>query len=591
MTAASAAPSSSSLLVTNENSNSVLAFGTQAAGDAAPVLDINGAATGLNSPESAEVDATSGYVIAPNAGNDSVTEYSPGANGNVAPVVTISGANTKLNNPISIASNSHGDVYVLNAGGTGSVTEYGPGASGNVTPIATITGSGLMNLDDQGSIAVDTKGNVVVAEGANNAIVGFAPTANGTATPIFDISGGFTSLSDTTGATVDDTGDVFVSNGNSSAVTEYQGVSGNEPTGNVHPLDTISGGLTGMNGATDVAVDPSTGDSIVTNLFANSVTEYTPNSSGNVAPTDTIMGAATQLDGPQTVTDAPVLITRAPLNQTVLVGTSATFNAAANGLPAPTVQWQVSTNGGTSYTNLTGQESYALTLPNVTQSQSGNLYRAVFTASGETIVTAGAYLTVVGEPTISITTPKNGATYAANAVPNSSFTCTKGTNGTITSCTATIDGGSPFASGSPLVATIASHSMTVTATQSFVGSATQTVTYIVGKVPTELTALSLVNVEGPGGGGVTLLQISGTLLTSNTHTGVAGQTISFTAGSSALCSAVTNGSGVASCEFSLTGALEAVLSLGYKASYAGNATYSGTSATGSLVGLLGLGLL
>ena len=54
------------------------------------------------------------------------------------------------------------------------------------------------------------------------------------------------------------------------------------------------------------------------------------------------------------------------------------MTAAATGNPAPTVQWQVSTNGGTTFTNISGatSTSYSFT---AAATQNGNEYGAVFT--------------------------------------------------------------------------------------------------------------------------------------------------------------------------------------------------------------------
>jgi hypothetical protein len=56
--------------------------------------------------------------------------------------------------------------------------------------------------------------------------------------------------------------------------------------------------------------------------------------------------------------------------------TSASFTVAATGT-APTYQWQVSTNGGTSFTNITGATSTTLTVNNLTAAMTGYQYRAV----------------------------------------------------------------------------------------------------------------------------------------------------------------------------------------------------------------------
>ena len=47
-------------------------------------------------------------------------------------------------------------------------------------------------------------------------------------------------------------------------------------------------------------------------------------------------------------------MTTNPVSQTVTAGQSVTFTAAATGTPTPTVQWQVSNNGGAAYANISG---------------------------------------------------------------------------------------------------------------------------------------------------------------------------------------------------------------------------------------------
>jgi hypothetical protein len=49
---------------------------------------------------------------------------------------------------------------------------------------------------------------------------------------------------------------------------------------------------------------------------------------------------------------APPAITHQPANVTIEEGQNAVFEASASGLPTPTVQWQVSTNGGSSWSNV-----------------------------------------------------------------------------------------------------------------------------------------------------------------------------------------------------------------------------------------------
>ena len=101
-------------------------------------------------------------------------------------------------------------------------------------------------------------------------------------------------------------------------------------------------------------------------------------------------GSATTTAATLTVNTAPTVATN-PTNQTECEGQTATFTAAANGSPAPTVQWQVSTGGP--FANISGATSTTLSFT-VNASQNGNQYRAVFTNSCGTATTTAATLTV-----------------------------------------------------------------------------------------------------------------------------------------------------------------------------------------------------
>jgi hypothetical protein len=63
------------------------------------------------------------------------------------------------------------------------------------------------------------------------------------------------------------------------------------------------------------------------------------------------------------------------------------------------VQWQVSTNGGTTFSNITGATSTTLSFI-TSAGQSGNQYRAVFTSTCGGATTTAATLTVSSGPTV-----------------------------------------------------------------------------------------------------------------------------------------------------------------------------------------------
>lgn len=71
----------------------------------------------------------------------------------------------------------------------------------------------------------------------------------------------------------------------------------------------------------------------------------------------------------------------------------ATFQANASGAPTPSVQWQISTNGDATFTNINGATSttYSFT---ATASENGDQYRAVFTNSAGDATTLADTLTV-----------------------------------------------------------------------------------------------------------------------------------------------------------------------------------------------------
>ncbi|HUA10724.1 MAG TPA: immunoglobulin domain-containing protein [Solirubrobacteraceae bacterium] len=93
-------------------------------------------------------------------------------------------------------------------------------------------------------------------------------------------------------------------------------------------------------------------------------------------------------------------VTEDPTSTTVEEGHTATFSAAASGFPAPTVQWEVSTNGGGKYAAVGGATSPTLTLADPKLAENGYEYRARFTNVGGSVVTTGATLTVDTLPAI-----------------------------------------------------------------------------------------------------------------------------------------------------------------------------------------------
>jgi len=93
-------------------------------------------------------------------------------------------------------------------------------------------------------------------------------------------------------------------------------------------------------------------------------------------------------------------VTKQPLSVTVEAGQGATFEAAASGFPTPTVQWEISTNDGGTWSLVEGATSDQLTVADVGISESGDEYRAVFTNAAGKATSAAATLTIQTPPAV-----------------------------------------------------------------------------------------------------------------------------------------------------------------------------------------------
>jgi hypothetical protein len=133
-------------------------------------------------------------------------------------------------------------------------------------------------------------------------------------------------------------------------------------------------------------------------------------------------------------------VTAQPTGQTVDTGKSATFTAAASGNPVPAVQWQVSTDGGTTFTDVLGATSTTYTVT-AEPSESGNEYQAVFTNSVGAVATDPASLTVDSLPVVTT----NPASETVNQGLPATFTAVgHGTPAPTVQWEVSTDGGTTF---------------------------------------------------------------------------------------------------------------------------------------------------
>jgi alpha-tubulin suppressor-like RCC1 family protein len=104
-------------------------------------------------------------------------------------------------------------------------------------------------------------------------------------------------------------------------------------------------------------------------------------------------GSVTSQTVTLTVRAVPV-VTHEPEGMTIEVGGNAVFEASASGFPAPTVQWEISTNGGSTWSTVPGATAGQLAVENATASENGHQYRAVFTNAAGKATSSAATLTV-----------------------------------------------------------------------------------------------------------------------------------------------------------------------------------------------------
>jgi len=179
------------------------------------------------------------------------------------------------------------------------------------------------------------------------------------------------------------------------------------------PAPTFQWQLSADNGTTWGNLTDSTGISgsatanltIASTLFAMSGDQFrvvAANIAGTVTSNASIL----------TVNPLAPSITTPPGNQTVTAGQSAQFTVVTNADPAPSYQWQLSTDNGITWANLTdsgnisGSTTSSLTISNTTFAQNLNQFRALAINLGGSVTSPSAILTVQTLPAF-LTQPGN----------------------------------------------------------------------------------------------------------------------------------------------------------------------------------------
>ena len=118
--------------------------------------------------------------------------------------------------------------------------------------------------------------------------------------------------------------------------------------------------------------------------------------------------SATSTSAILTVTDPPSVTTQ-PVNSSVCESSNTSFTVGASG-SGIIYQWQLSTDGGTNYSNISGANSATLNLTAVTASMNNYRYRCLLSNAGCTVpvISTAAILTVTTAPSIT-TQPQNAS--------------------------------------------------------------------------------------------------------------------------------------------------------------------------------------
>jgi hypothetical protein len=118
---------------------------------------------------------------------------------------------------------------------------------------------------------------------------------------------------------------------------------------------------------------------------------------------------------------ATAAISTQPVNTTVCAGTNASFSVTATGSGLG-YQWQVSTDGGTTWTNITGATASTLTLNGVNTSDNGNTYRVLVTSCSPGVITSSsaslevnAAATITAQPASAAACPGGDVSFSVTA--------------------------------------------------------------------------------------------------------------------------------------------------------------------------------
>lgn len=162
------------------------------------------------------------------------------------------------------------------------------------------------------------------------------------------------------------------------------------------------------------------------------LTNISPSQNGNlyrVLITGACSANATASNPATLTVYSPASLQQQPQNISKCIGNNVSFSVSAIGTGL-SYQWQISTNAGSSFSNIAGEVSNSLSVNNIQLAQNGNQYRVVVSSSQCSGATSNpATLSVTNPPQVSISTavntgitPNTSATLNATASPAGNYT-------------------------------------------------------------------------------------------------------------------------------------------------------------------------
>jgi len=468
------------------------------------------------------------------------------------------------NNLVSGATNVISEIYVKNLA-TGAITLVSADASG-------IAGNGsslLPQFSPDGT-------KVAFASGSGNLIPG--GTNGSEQVYLKDLATGAVTLvsADASGVLANSNNSqlpVFTPDGTkiafeSAATNLVPGSSAGEqvflkdlPTGAVIIVSTGANGVPGNNGSSD----------------PNFSRDQSQLAFQSTATSLGVPAGTTQIFVRQITTQFAPAVTTSPSSLTITPGQTASFSAAATGTPPPTIQWQVSTDGGVTFSNITGATSTTLTFT-ASLSQNGNLFQAVFTNSVGSATSSAAQLTVLNPAaTTALVSSANPSAFGQAVTFTATVSSPSGTpTGTVTfldgatSLGAATLGPSGTASLTTAALAVGPHSITASygGDSNFNASTSSPLSQTVNMASTTVTSISSAN---PSVFGQAVTFTATVSSPGGTPTG----TVTFLDGATSLGAATLGSSGMAS----LTTAFLAVGPHSITASYGGDTNFNANSSS------------